>query len=818
MNKKIISIVIIISILSLFGVVSAQEKESHEQLLVALGLLTNGKEGYITNAELSEAAEILSVNEKLSEEKKPEEAASVDTLLYVAVRALGYPKENYKSYTSEVLKNVVLDEKYVTKEIYAGVMYNTLTNERVKLSRFDGDRPVFLKQGTLLKDLFNVKKVTDIVQADFSAYINYDSNQKLAKDEIFVGGIAARGADNTKKYLGRRIEAYIKLDENDEKRGVLLAAEKSGNEEIKKTSEVIDGATTSKKLVWLDKESDKLKSKEIPKEAVVICNGKRMGNAWSQEWSLFTPGDGEVNLIDNNSDGNIDVVIIWNYNLYVTDYVNSEEKIIACRNFAYGITVALEGKNYFIFDENGAALSLTDIKPYDILCITDTSEENVYIACSKKETAEGIYRRSGYSIYVGNDRYSIGNSGLYDFSSFSDGDKVRVYFDIYDRTAYIVRLSEYEYAFLNKVYYAYSEDEPMYLKLYTADGNVVQKELADKVKVIDENGTETNYFRKKSGNNSFSVLAGLLDGRYELIKYRENTLGKVTRIMFARSKIGQDIPNTTGGFDIYYGNASGISLDFKEAKYLQNMFVSRYRIMPDTLIFSVEEDKSKPEKFRKLSMSDLSGDSDYRVMIYDVDSRFKVGAVVLEKYTDWYAKYGSIVTDISKEAGEDGEILTRITLFTRGEENVIYAEDCGIKTNSEIAVRFGNTDATLADIAVGDIIYYKTGQNGYVTGIAYLHKNISGQAFYHKSNYGWGDIYIPNCAMAVIHCPVKSVYDDMFVIYSDGSMPVMVNENINYYVCERNKLRKTDFSELTAGDTIVGLWKWSGLNDVIIYR
>ena len=815
MIKKIVALLMVFSMLCPAALAKTEKRyESREALLVSLGLLKEDKDGYITNAELESAVSRMSGTSGFGY-GKPEEAALTDVVLAELTGVLGYPKE--QKYYSEVSKGAALSEKYISKDIFVKLLYNTLTAERIKITHFEGDKPVYEKEGTILKDIFDVEKVTAVVEADSTAYVGEAPETALAGNEILIGKITAKCDLNTKEYLGRNAEAYIRLAENDDTKGELLAIEKIKIEEIKKTSEVIDGATTSKKLVWLDKEREELKSKEIPKNAVVIYNGKRLGTAWGQEWSLFTPGDGEVNLIDNNSDGNVDVVMIWNYNLYVVDYVSTEREMIFCRDFSYGTAIELEDKNYYIFDGDGNKLSLAEISPYNVLCVTDTNENDIYIACSKKEPAEGFYRRSGFSIYVGNDKYSIGNSGLYNFNTFSDGDMVRVYFDIYDRTAYIVRVSENEYAFLNKAYYDEGEDEPMYLKLYTSDGNILKKELADKVKVINEDG-ETVYQKNKSGNNSFSVLFGLISGRHELIKYKENKLGKINRITFARSKIGRDIPDTTGGFDLYYADMSSGSADFKEAKYLQNCFVSRYRVTKNTLLFSVEENKNEPEKFKKLSMSDLNGDSDYYVMIYDVNNRFEAGAVVFKKYTDWYAKSGSIVSDVSKEAGADGETLTKIKLITKGEESVIYADDTDIKANADIAWRFGNGELKLSDISVGDIIYYTLGKNGYVSGIAYLHKNIPEQGFYHKSNYGWGDIYIPNCAMAVIYCPIKSLYDDMMVIYSDGSMPVTVNPNRNYYLCEKNKVRKINYSELAPGDKMVGMWKWSSLNDMVVYR
>lgn len=813
---KIISAVLILSLL-ICPETSASSDEpdgSLKRVIEYLGLSGEDKEGYVTNAELELAAEKLAGGRTAFVYEKAEEAAKTEDLIFLMTTALGYPGEDYKKYSGEVTKGVRLSEKYVTREIFGKTLANALTAQRVDLSHFEGKRPVFEKKEALLEARFNIKLVEAVVEADFSAYINVRAS--LSRDEMLIGNIRAGGKYNTKDYLGRRVRAYVLIDESDETAGELISIEKVKNNETKKTSEVIDGATTSKKLVWLDKERDALKSKEIPKDAIVIYNGKRMGTAAAQAWELFTPGDGEVNLIDNDGDNDVDVVMIWNYNLYIADYVNTEKKSVVCRDFSYGTSIELENKNYFIFDEKGNAAELSDIKQFDVLSVTDTSEENVYVVCSKKEPVEGIYRRSGYSIYIDNDKYSIGNSGLYNFLSFSDGDRVRVYFDMYDRTAYIVALPENEYAFLTKAYPADGEDEPMRLKLYTADGAIAKKETADKVKVIFGDGTENTYYKNKTGENGFSVLYELIENKCGLIRYRENKSGRINRIVFPRTKTDRDLPDTTGGFDIYYADLSSENPDFKEAKYLGGMFVSRYRITSDTLLFSVEGDMRKPEGFKKMSLADLSGDSDYRVMIYDVNDRFETGAAVFAEYTDRYSHPGSIVAEVSPAVGADDEVLTKITLYTNGEENTIYADDTAIESNAEVAKRFGNSGKKLSEIKPGDVIYYKLGANGYVSDFAYFHKNDGGE-YYHRSNYGWGDIYIPNCAAAVIYCPIKSVSADMMIIYSDGSLPVMTAER-NYYICEKGRVRRADYSDLAPGDRMVGLWRWSALKDVIVYR
>ena len=716
----------------------AEEKTKYEKLITGLELLSDFEDGtfrsdaYVTNEEFFRAVykmsektmpeDIKTASDELTDSGilkrslNPDEALRSDDLIYSMTKLLGYASDNYEKDASDagLYQGANLKDGYVTRQSFSRILYNTLTTDKMGLSNIQGDKIVFEKDGNILENVFGVKRIIGVADADRTAYIEQEPNHTLSKGDILIDGITVSGVADTKAYLARRVEAFLKFEENDDNHATAVLIEKYNNNETKATSQFIDGATTSSRLVWLDPDSEKLKQESIPSDAVVIYNGQRMGTAQGQEWSLFTPGDGEVNLIDNDGDREAEAVIIWSYTTYVTDYVNLASDTIFSKDRE---AVVLEEREYTIYDADGNEISLEDIKSFDVLSVAFGAEDSdeIIIRRSSGKTASGIYRRDGYNIFVGNDSYSIG--GSCDLQGISDADQVVVYLDIYDRAAYVVKESEYEYAFLTKTVYANETDEVIYLKLYTFDEGVVKLETADTVTLIMDYG-RTKYYRNKVGvENSYRVLYELIKNRQELIKFKRNREGQIREILLCNSKIGQDMPDTESGFDVYYGIA-GESVGFREAKFLQNSFATRFRVTDDTKMLSIEGDKSAPEKFVRVSVSDLIADNDYMVIVYDVNERFEAGVVIIEKIEDWYSKFGSLVAGISYAVGEDGEALTEFSVYTSGELKSIYADDLELVSDEGIAQRFENAGTKLKDIAVGDVIYYNLNNEGKISSFA----------------------------------------------------------------------------------------------------
>jgi len=243
-------------------------------------------------------------------------------------------------------------------------------------------------------------------------------------------------------------------------------------------------------------------------------------------------------------------------------------------------------------------------------------------------------------------------------------------------------------------------------------------------------------------------------------------------------------------------------------------------VTADTKILSLEGNPDKPERFKRVSGSELVGDNDYSILVYDVNEKFEAGAVVIYRIEDWYSRFGSVVGSVEKAANEDGEEIMKIVVYTLGEEQVLYADNKELTSDGDVVTHFENEGVKLGELVPGDVIYYLLGNDGMISGFAVLHKNKPGQQFYHRSNYGWGSTYIPNAAMTVTYCEVLKVYGDLIVADIDGAKPI--NENVwrNYYIYEkgRNRLKKAERTDVKPGDKIVGLWKWSNMNDMIIYR
>ena len=400
----------------------------------------------------------------------------------------------------------------------------------------------------------------------------------------------------------------------------------------------------------------------------------------------------------------------------------------------------------------------------------------------------------------------------------ANGDFVSAYLDKYDRASYIVKEDEYQYAFLEKTYYSDEDGENLIFKMYTLNDGAVKKTAADSLTITSELG-KTKYRRNRGDMKNYKVLYNLIDGKQEPVKYKTNTAGEIRELVFATSKIGYEMSDGTDIFEAYYGISTGGKINSREAKFIRNKFVSKYIVTPETVILSLEkkEEKTDSERIRRLTTADLTDDSDYYVRIYDVNEKFEAGMVVIDRVDDWYTKLGSIVSNVSHVLDDEGEECLSFEIYTSGEKSVILADNPDMQTDSSVAGRFENAGTKLSEITVGDVIYYKLDTKGKVSAFAVLHKN-NNRGFYHRSNYGWGGNYIPNAAMAVTYFNVIKTYSDLIIAEIDGARPIEEYEWRNYYIVENGKMRKAEFSDVKPTDKVVGLWKWSNMNDMIIYR
>lgn len=832
--KKFGILILILTFLMPGAGVMAEERESNEKLISALGLLNDYDDGTFRSDSYVMNDEFIAAVYKLTEKSMPEnrdnalkmlieedfvrhdlpsqKAVEADDILYAMVRILGYKEENYQKSASDagLLKGVVLKDAYITRRSFSKLVYQTLIADRMVLSTISGSKVTFEKKGNLLNDVFHIKKISGVVAADWSASLDGRPGKDLIKGEMLIGDVVVTTELNTKEYLGRRTEAFVAFEEKSDGRGALVTIEKVKNEEIKTTSEFIDGATTSKKLVWLDPEASQMRSKAIPPEAVVIYNGQWMGAAQGLEWSNFTPGDGEVNLIDNDRDGTVDVVLIWNYIPYLVDYVSVTNEIIYSKtNIA---PIRLQDREYAIFDEDGTPVALTDLGPLDVLCAAYEvgGTDEVIILRSSKKPVSGVYMRDGFGLRIDADEYSFG--AWCEVGDVVNGDFITAYLDIYSRAVYIAKQSKYAYGVLTKVSYD-DVEENIYVKLYSFEEGIQNIRLAERVTVYEYEEPKVKYSKNKG---DFPALYEGLSKRTGLVRYRKNTSSEINELVFNGVKDMEDIPSSaTDGFYLYYTSKGRENM----ANYNANMFISRYRVTPNTKILSLEGDPLSPEGFIRLTTHDLVADYEYPVSIYDVSEKFEAKVILLDKIPDNYTKYGSIVEKVMTVADGDGMPLLAISIYTLGEHKTIFADNPNLITDKRVAEKFYNEKTFLSEITAGDVIYYTLNSEGRISSFAVLYKNKE-QTYYHTSNYGWGDNYIPNAAMTVAYCEVKKTYSDLIIADIDGAKPIAERVGRNYYLFEKskNRLTKISFRDIMPKDKIVCLWKWSNMNDLIVYR
>ena len=187
----------------------------------------------------------------------------------------------------------------------------------------------------------------------------------------------------------------------------------------------------------------------------------------------------------------------------------------------------------------------------------------------------------------------------------------------------------------------------------------------------------------------------------QLITYTANSEGRITEVFTSTD-------NTSSGAAVN----GKFTLDYsvKDAVYNQKLNkLGNVRINDDTKIFDIQDDvedysMAKPDMFEDKQK--------YNVMIFDTTEEFTAKAVVVtgaEFQTNAEASV-AVVSGVGTASNADDEITDKLFAYIDGKEVEVLAESTGILVK-------GNEKK---ELEIGDIIQYKTNDNGEIVKIRVL--------------------------------------------------------------------------------------------------
>ena len=671
----------------------------------------------------------------------------------------GYPTGYLKLASRyEVLKNAAYDNQAAApREVIAQLIYNALTAPTVDFSEIgsvvDDDTYAVYDQRTLLSYVNDIYKLNAIVidtpkaatddtlntedgfkvTLDYSAdTLNYYAAQALAAEtandfDVFVGETDAA------ELLGVKVEAYVTFDE-DLNDWVLLALVADTKSTVKAEittnfDTIVVEDTTDVISYWKDLDDRKMTEfdvADITADGVTVYyNGKAMAaDAVDTEGELqaILRAASSITLAYNKTVSSVYTSI------FVTDYdyaqvksVNAAENIIKLTLGYLDLSEEARDEDfiYNIYDANGNAIGIEDIKEGDILNILTeygvsyadnacdyvdiyVSNETVTGKVSEQKNGKWIIDGEGYAEVAGG-TVDYGYEGI--FFLTIDG-------KIFDSEA--VSVISTDFAFLTGIDPDASSFETSYiLYAYTEEGHK-EFDVASKVKVIDATNTATNYYTDNTQDDKQSDIFASGGMFYDAIvntatesteaeaiaairdeyatrffSYKLNDAGEIAEIRLAGAadpakliKTETDSANWNADFEEFEG----------EAVVDVPLFVAPITVTgsgPYTATLDRNE-------ITIASFSSLDEDADYMANIYTLEDEDAPVAVLLAEETG-FAFDGShiaVVQAIGTALDADDNTVRSITFVQSGATETLKVSD-NIKDANNVA-----------DLANGDIFFY----------------------------------------------------------------------------------------------------------------
>lgn len=194
---------------------------------------------------------------------------------------------------------------------------------------------------TVLNMYYSADKITDVVTGNTGTLLN-----SARETGGIIVGEKFISVDNAEfdNLIGLHCDAYYNIEE-----GTLIYIEPTTKNEI----DVIpaeDIISVSGGDIIYEISEGKEKRVSFPSDAYILYNGRHLKHY--TESVIRNIAAGEVKLIDNDSDGKIEVVSVISYETVIIDKVNSEDELITFK-FGMGSVSGAELKGVFIYGSDG---------------------------------------------------------------------------------------------------------------------------------------------------------------------------------------------------------------------------------------------------------------------------------------------------------------------------------------------------------------------------------------------------------------------------------------------------------------------------------
>ncbi len=592
--------------------------------------------------------------------------------------------------------------KSLTYETLNKMLINAIEGNVPAMTGIKNGAPIY-EAVPMLENNFKLREEIGIVNA--TSISSLDGSSKAKDGYIRIGAYEYLVKDaDVSDLLGKKVKYYV--DESGEEEWVVYICGIEKYNDVK----LIDAENIHEfkdNYYYYYTDGTKIRKYRTADNKMLIYNNVALAKYPN---NYLQPVYGSVELIDNNGDGNYDVVKVLDYQTYVVSSIDKENGIIydkyenkSIRIDLFGELDIMNGKAKQKFDAIGANDVLSILQSADKGKTVIYRSTNVFTGSvgdikieDNKRTVRFYDDVHGSEIIryldcIPNYQGNVGLKSGYDCMFFLDAfGKI---------AAYNLTTSTWGFGYFIKANVDYeSVAEETLIKLFTEDNKIETLTASDRLRI--------NGVRVKNIDEITSILG--IGGK--LIKYRTDNKGQINRILTEDNGDPKDFRRLYAADKAtYYGSYGGFD---------KKVFVD-----DNTKLFIVPDDANLTDESSYLYMLAkyylISGKGEYNYIAYSANEKNRTAQIILLKdrtVKDPDAHNIGMISKIVTKYDEDYEYVHEISLVSSsGVQKVIFLQE-------EIDKAVTATGNPYHNLKAGDVVNFAVRQDGYPSKINVLYE------------------------------------------------------------------------------------------------
>lgn len=483
---------------------------------------------------------------------------------------------------------------------------------------------------------------------------------------------------------------------------------------------------------WIEayiEETDDTEQYSVSQLAGVVRNGRYTGRkAHTFTLSELRPQSGYVTLVDQDLDGEFDIVLVESYETVLVDEVQSSKRSLLDKlsGTAYELPKS-EMERHPLVTRAGTVAALSDVKPWQAVgvlvsddgelvqihipatdfvtgTVTETEEDAVTIDGVRYELAmhmlPGESTPSGATVPKTDytiDNIRAGVSGT--FSLTVDGRIAAVQLGALSQNPRV--------GYLIDARIKQGIDGGLEVKLLSQDGDVILLSSKDTLLFDGEEGT--------AAAAVLNVLRPSGDTKQQLVRYRANGAGELTMLA---TEYDPTLTTLADPGDRPRMDSRTAEREWRSAhskfEYNQRAVDPSFRefyIDKDTLVFTIPNQYNGPEddsRFGVTGMSVFTDSSYYTVSGYDMDEEYTARYVVANAQGGTYISANdapfALVSRITTAINAAGNEVTKLYMYYNGTETGFVCRDDVLVTRWKYASSDATVQIPIESIVRGDVV------------------------------------------------------------------------------------------------------------------